>query len=225
MFERLTEVKRLSGKIDGKALPPSAGRVARGLQSGFASGPNRLHPSAPDSRLVGADRESVGSGRKAAALGRPGSASFVRLLAEHPADQRKRSMLAIFLPYIQKTTFSYAPGLFHSYDIPGLPRTNNQCESTFRDLNRRLLRTTGQKGLTRRIIQRTGAWELLPCPDSLQATLQTLKHISPQDFQEERLRFRQHRDRFRLHTRSVKQSHAQLNRLEQRWANLPAKSP
>ena len=62
-----------------------------------------------------------------------------------------------FFQTIQKTTLSYAPGLFHCYDLPGLPRTNNARESDFRDLNRRLLRTTGQKGLTRRIIQRSGA--------------------------------------------------------------------
>jgi hypothetical protein len=55
---------------------------------------------------------------------------------------------------IQKTTLNYAPALFHCYDLPGLPRTNNDRESEFRDLYRRLLRTTGQRGLTRRIIQR-----------------------------------------------------------------------
>ncbi len=42
----------------------------------------------------------------------------------------------------------------------------------------------------------------------------------PQDFMDERQRLRQHRDRFRLHTRSAKQSGLQLAKLEQRWANL-----
>ena len=72
---------------------------------------------------------------------------------------------------ILKTTRSYAPGLFHCYDVPGLPRTNNDRESDFRALGRRLLRTTGQKGLTLRIIQRQGAWELLPHPDTLHETI------------------------------------------------------
>jgi glutaredoxin len=54
--------------------------------------------------------------------------------------------------------------LFHCYDIEGLPRTNNDLESHFRDTQRRLLRTTGQKGQTRRALQRTGAWELLLRP-------------------------------------------------------------
>jgi hypothetical protein len=56
------------------------------------------------------------------------------------------------------------PGLFHCYDVPGLPRTNNEIESRFRDTSRYLLRTTGQKGLTKRTLQRQGAWERLPRP-------------------------------------------------------------
>jgi hypothetical protein len=121
---------------------------------------------------------------------------------------------------LQKTTISYAPGLFHSYDLPDLPRTNNARESDFRDLNRRLLRTTGQKGLTRRIIQRSGAWELLHRPASLKDTILAFNHIAQQDFMDERQRVHHHRDRFRLHTRSAKQSGLQLSKLEQRWANL-----
>lgn len=112
------------------------------------------------------------------------------------------------------------PGLFHCYDFPDLPRTNNARESDFRNLNRRLLRTTGQKGLTRRIIQRNGAWELLHRPATLQNTILAFHRIAPQDFKEEQQRIRQHRHRFRLHTRSAKQSRLQLAKLERRWANL-----
>jgi hypothetical protein len=61
---------------------------------------------------------------------------------------------------------SYWSGLFHCYDVPGLPRTNNELESHFRDTSRHLLRTTGQKGLTQRTLRRQGAWELLPRPST-----------------------------------------------------------
>ncbi len=98
---------------------------------------------------------------------------------------------------IQKTTLNYAPGLFHCYDLPGLPRTNNDRESEFRDLYRRLLRTTGQRGLTRRIIQREGAWELLPRPKTLQITIQALSQIAHEDYQIEHHRMLQHRKRFK----------------------------
>jgi hypothetical protein len=225
MFERLTEVKDCLEKLMAKHSHPQLAELLKGLQTALQAAQTdytRLRQAADWLEQIAdlldpAEKPSRSADQVQQAL-------FAYLQSIQPTSE-KDPCLRSFFRTIQKTTLSYAPGLFHSYDIPGLPRTNNQCESTFRDLNRRLLRTTGQKGLTRRIIQRTGAWELLPCPDSFQATLQTLKHISAQDFQEERLRFRQHRERFRLHTRSVKQSHAQLNRLEQRWANLPANSP
>jgi len=66
-----------------------------------------------------------------------------------------------------------------------LPRTNNDRESEFRDLNRRLLATTGQKGLVKRIIQREGAWELIPRPDSLPDTVTALSSVDPDNFAEE----------------------------------------
>ena len=128
--------------------------------------------------------------------------------------------LQAFYKVIEKTTRSYEPGLFHCYDLPGLPRTNNERESEFRDLNRRLLSTTGQKGLLRRILQRTGAWELIPRPASLKDTLAALSKVDQTEFLQERQRLREHRQRFRLHTRSAKQSQAQFNRLTQHWAEL-----
>ena len=55
-------------------------------------------------------------------------------------------------------------GLLHCSDVPGLPRTNHALDSHFRATGRRLLRTTGPKGLTQRTLQRPGAGELLPRP-------------------------------------------------------------
>lgn len=121
---------------------------------------------------------------------------------------------------VEKTTRSYEPGLFHCYDLPGLPRTNNDRESEFRDLNRRLLSTTGQKGSVRRILQHTGAWELIPRPTSFNDAVQALSIVDHYEFTRERQRIREHRQRFRLHTRSTKQSQAQLNQVSLRWAEL-----
>ncbi len=123
-------------------------------------------------------------------------------------------------------THSYAPGLYDTYDVRGLPRTNNARESEFRELQRRLLATTGQKGLVRRLLQREGAWELIPRPASFAETVRALSQVQPDELAQERQRVRTHRERFRLHTRSAKQAHAQLKRLEQRWRALPgANSP
>lgn len=123
---------------------------------------------------------------------------------------------------IKKTTDSYAPGLFHTYDVADLPRTNNERESEHRRIMSRLLKTTGQKGTVRRMIQRSGAWEAIPHPDMLSQTIESLANIAPEDLQQERERMRNHRNRFKTHTRSAKQSRKQLDKLRERWCKLAA---
>lgn len=132
------------------------------------------------------------------------------------------SRLAAFRQHLDKVSLSYWPGLFYCYDLQGVPRTNNGLESHFRDTQRQLLRTTGQKGQTRRALQRTGAWELLPRPSNEAQRLTVLRQVPRTDLEKERQRFRQHQERFRLHTRSVQRANAQLGKLRQRWLALPA---
>lgn len=94
--------------------------------------------------------------------------------------------LVAFRQHLHKVSRSYWPGLFHCYDHPDIPRTNNGMESLFRDTQRRILRTTGQKGRTRRIIHRCGAWELIPHPATEAASLEALQQIAPTDLAAER---------------------------------------
>ncbi|NTV99825.1 MAG: transposase, partial [Oscillochloris sp.] len=129
--------------------------------------------------------------------------------------------LVAFRQHLQKVSRSYWPGLFHCYDHPDIPRTNNGMESLFRDTQRRILRTTGQKGRTRRILHRLGAWEVLGHPPTEADCLSALRQIAPSDLVDEQQRMRQHGERFRLHTRAPRQTKAQLDRLEQRWLALP----
>ncbi len=220
MFERLTEVKDCLERLMAHHAHPQLVQLLQGLCAAL----RRVQSKYLLLRQAAAWLEEIADLLDPA--GKPlRSAEQVQktLFAYSKRIQtlsHKQPDLQPFSQTLQKTTLSYAPGLFHCYDIPGLPRTNNARESDFRDLNRRLLRTTGQKGLTRRIIQRSGAWELLHRPASLQETILAFHRIAPQDFHNERQRLRQHRDRFRLHTRSPKQHRLQLANLEQRWANL-----
>src|SRR5712691_11748938 len=124
--------------------------------------------------------------------------------------------------HLDTVSRSYWPGLFHCYAMPGLPRTNNELESRFRDTRRRLLRTTGQKGLTQRTLQRHGAWEILTRPPTEAKTLEALRHTPAQDVAQERQRFAEHRQRFRMQSRSIRQTKTQLDHLRQRWSALPA---
>ncbi len=129
--------------------------------------------------------------------------------------------LCEFGQHLDKVSRSYWPGLFHCYDVPGLPRTNNELESQFRDTGRHLMRTTGQKGLTKRTLQRQGAWELLPRPTTEAQLREGLRHIPPEELAQERQRFAAHRRRFRLQSRSRKQTQTQFDQLRQKWATLP----
>jgi hypothetical protein len=132
--------------------------------------------------------------------------------------------LDTFRHHLDKVSNSYWPGLFHSYDLEGLPRTNNELESLFRDTKRRLLRTSGQKGQTQRALQRTGAWELLPRPANEAECLDALRQVPPSQLAEERERFNRHQERFRLHTRSARRIKTQFNKLRQQWLSLAATS-
>ena len=104
--------------------------------------------------------------------------------------------------------------------MPGLARTNNELESRFRDTRRRLLRTTGQKGQTQRTLQRQGAWELLPRPPTEAKVLGALRQPPSEALAQERQRFAEHRQRFRMQSRSLRQTQAQFDHLRQRWLAL-----
>jgi hypothetical protein len=149
---------------------------------------------------------------------------FFTLLDDLRQQSQDDPVLAPFALHIDKVSRRYAPGLFHTYDLPALPRTNNDRESEFRDLKRRLLSSTGQKGATRRILQRSGAWELIPRPSSFAATFAALSGVNLDAFQRERQRLRTHRARFKLHTRSTRLAQKQLAQLLERWRRLPSRA-
>ena len=127
---------------------------------------------------------------------------------------------ATFGRHLDTVSRSYWSGLFHCYDVPGLPRTNNELESRFRDTRRRLLRTTGQQGQTQRTLQRQGAWELLPQPPTEAKLHEALRQTPPEDLAQERQRFAAHRQRFRMQSRSLRQTQAQFDQLRQKWSAL-----
>src|SRR5947208_10346292 len=108
--------------------------------------------------------------------------------------------------HLDKVSRSYWPGLFHCYDVPSVPWTNNELESRFRDTGHRLLRPTGQQGLTQRTLQHQGAWELLPRPPTEAQLLGALCQTPPEAVAQERHRWAAHRQRCRLQRRSLKQT-------------------
>jgi hypothetical protein len=220
MFERLTEVKDCLAHLITHHPDPGLRPLHQGLQKALQSVQADYLDLRQAANWLGGISNLLDPAGKPARSGIQVQQEVTAYLEEMRSQTQDNPRLQAFYQGVEKTTRSYAPGLFHCYDMPGLPRTNNDRESEFRDLNRRLLATTGQKGLVRRILQREGAWEIIPRPASLEATMKALAQIDPQEFRKERQRVWEHRNRFRLHIRSQKQSQAQLNRLEQRWLAL-----
>ena len=208
MYERLTEVVTCLNRLLGHQPEARLAQLRSGLQQALAT-------AQADYTLL---RQAGDWLQQLAALLDPDGApprtgvevrnEFEAYLAQIEKDSAPTPRLREFSAAIAKVSRSYAPGLFYTYDVAGLPRTNNDRESEFRNLNRRLLRTTGQKGLTRRILQRAGAWELLPHPSTLADTAAAFARIATPDLRQEQQRVREHRGRFRLHTRSAKQAQA-----------------
>jgi hypothetical protein len=221
MFERLTEVETCLEKLLQHYADPQVTQLHQGLHTALQSVQSdyTVLRQAADwlvhiSHILDPEQRPVRSGEEV-------RQELLAFLDHIEKESQSVPRLHHFYQKIHKTTLNYASGLFHCYDLPGLPRTNNDRESEFRDLNRRLLRTTGQKGLVRRMILRQGAWELIPHPDSLRDTVIAISSVNQDEFCQERQRVRMHRNRFRLHTRSTKQSQKQLDQLVQRWIALP----
>jgi len=219
-YERLQNVARLSLDLLATRYESRLAQLYQGLQSALA----------PLAQTYQAFRQGAAWLRDIASILEPSPAH--PLSAAHVAGQLRGYLDTVlrlpdvtptlyeFRRHLAKVSRSYWPGLFHCYDVPGVPRTNNDLESRFRDTGRRLLRTTGQKGLTQRTLQRQGAWELLPCPPTEAQLLGALDQIPPEDLAQERQRFAEHRQRFRLQTRSLRQTQRQFDRLRQKWSSL-----
>ncbi|MCG8601775.1 MAG: transposase [Verrucomicrobiales bacterium] len=137
------------------------------------------------------------------------------------AQRHLSPLLHEFVQHLDTVSQSYWPGLFHCYEVEGLTRTNNGVETHFRDTQRRLLRTTGQKGQTRRTLHRLGAWELLDNPLSETEAVEVLSSIPAEELAQERQRLYQHRQRFRFQIRSLNGSEAQFEQLRHQWRELP----
>jgi len=221
-YERLQNVTSFSLELLAKRYEPRLAQLYQGLQaalSPFAETYQELQQGAAWLRDIAYILEPVAT--------QPTSAAHVAGQLRGYLDTVRRRpnvtpTLETFGHHLDKVSRSYWPGLFHCYDVPGLPRTNNELESRFRDTGRRLLRTTGQKGQTQRTLQRQGAWELLPRPPTEAKLLDAIRHTPSEDLAQERQRFAAHRQRFRLQSRSLRQTQAQFDQLRQRWPALQA---
>lgn len=219
-YERLHSVAGLSLDLLAPRYDPRLAHLYQGLQAAlapFAAIYRTLQQGAAWLRDIAYILEPVPSFPLSAADIAGQLRCYLDTVQRQPALS---PALETFRRHLDTVSRSYWPGLFHCYEVPGLPRTNNELESHFRETRRRLLQITGQQGQTQRTLQRQGAWELLPHPTTEAALQETLCHLPSKDLAQERQRFAAHRQRFRLQHRSRRQTQAQFEHLRQQWSVL-----
>jgi len=104
--------------------------------------------------------------------------------------------------FVEKTT-NFAPGLFHCYDVPDLPKTNNDLEHCFGVARAHERRATGRRGAIPGVVVR-GSVRLIAVVMTQHEDLQ-VADLQPSDYQAWRqlriqLRYRQEarRQQFRF---------------------------
>lgn len=107
--------------------------------------------------------------------------AYQHLLAELRTVQVRLGPLADAAAHFCTVTASYWPGLFACYDVPGLPRTNNDLEQYFGTARYLERRATGRKGAAPALVVR-GAVRVvaalatrLASPDALDAAALALQ--------------------------------------------------
>ena len=223
MYERLTEVNECVHSMLAMQNEPRLRQLQQGLDEALSEVQGTYHDlrQAADwlediSRLLDPEDKPERTGEEV----QEQLFGYVETIQEQGQDNPALNTCA---SHIDKTTHNYTPGLFYTYDIEDVPRTNNDREREFRGIIRHALKTTGQTGETRRIILRSGAWEAIPHPATIEQTIEALSDVAPEELQHERERVRNHRTRFKTHTRSVKQSQKQLKELQEQWAQLASR--
>lgn len=83
------------------------------------------------------------AGRDSAAV----RTAYQDLLATLEAEQEQAGYLRGAAAHFLKVTASYGDGIFHCYDLPDLPPTNNDLERRFGALRYHERRTTGRRSI------------------------------------------------------------------------------
>jgi hypothetical protein len=147
------------------------------------------------------------------------------LLATIQAQRESMASLADALAHFLKVTASYAPGLFYTYDQPGLPRTNNDLEQCFGAARWHERRATGRKGAVPGLVVRGPVRVLAAAATHLQCfRLQALQLRDPQAWRNLRAQLSYRQEARRMQFRFRKDPAAYLAALEEQLlkASLPS---
>jgi hypothetical protein len=126
--------------------------------------------------------------------------------------------LTQFREHLLAVNERYWSGLFHCYNIVGLPATNNDHESLYGQTKRRLRRQLGVSQLREPLLRR-GAWSVLQIdaasPEELR---ERLAQVSWEDYFAERARYERRQAQFRRRYRWYHQRDVVLQERFYAWA-------
>jgi len=150
----------------------------------------------------------------------PGGDAVARHLAHHLGQLANTPDLTPWLTRFRENLFAlserYWSGLFHCYDIVGLPPTNNDQESLYGQTKRQLRRQLGVSQLREPLLRR-GAWATIQLHADSPADLQRrLAQVSREDYAAERARYDRRQEQFR---RRYRWRHHRDTVLQQRVAD------
>jgi hypothetical protein len=130
---------------------------------------------------------------------------------------RKGAGLARAVAHFVKVTESYWPGLFHCYDVPDLPRTNNGLEPLFGSTPHHERRCTGRKVASPSLVLRGSVRIMAGLGTRQQAyNAQDLSEIDLETWREVRAGLEQRRQSRPLRRRFRRDPTAYLRQLEKR---------
>jgi hypothetical protein len=118
-------------------------------------------------------------------------------------------------------------GLYHCYDVPGLPRTNNDLEQFYRHIKATERRITGHRRSDSFVV-RVGGFAvdaILAGHEAEEALLCRLATVAARDWREERATLRANQERQTQMRRFHLHPEAYLADLEARWSQLAETGP
>jgi hypothetical protein len=178
--ERLTQISDSLTRIEQKKPSTSFETVATSPQQGLAA---HGDPLASPQRCL---RVGVPGGSHLAnheqQTGARVRQRYLAFVAQMQAQKASLGTLSTAIEHFAEITEHFAAGLFHCYDVPDLPRTNNDLEHCFGVARAHERRATGRRGAIPGVVVR-GSVRVVALLVNSQENLQ-VADLQPTDYQQ-----------------------------------------
>jgi hypothetical protein len=144
-----------------------------------------------------------------------------RLLNEMEQQKARVGELEDGIDHFLKVTRSYWSGLFHCYEVEGLPRTNNDLEHVFGQLRHHQRRVTGRKVAPASLVLRGSVRLIAVVATRIKPfTVKEFAAISSDNWQNVRSELRKHHSKRLQQRRFRRDSDSYLLELEAKFLQL-----